>query len=47
MQLEEILIHMFYCLETGDLTGYTKLRAIAVKIIADKEASRILSQNMN
>lgn len=36
MNLEEILIHMFYVLETNDLETYVYLRAKAISMIYEK-----------
>lgn len=36
MTLEEILIHMFYALETDDLETYVYLRAKAICMIHEK-----------
>lgn len=43
MNLEEILIHMFYALETNDLETYVYLRAKA--LVAIREQNRKIDEN--
>lgn len=39
MNLEEILIHMFYALETNDLETYVHLRAKVISLITERNSN--------
>ncbi|MFN3698380.1 MAG: hypothetical protein ACK4VO_13160 [Pseudobdellovibrio sp.] len=40
--LEEILIHMFYALESNEVKTYVKLRELALKLIAEKNSTELI-----
>lgn len=42
MNLEEILIHMFYALETNDIEVYVKLREQAIRIITERNSTGLV-----